>query len=520
MLERKISTTGILLAAVSATIGSGWLFGSLFAAQMAGPAAILSWIVGGIAVIFVALCYAEIITMFPISGSVGAVSYLTHGSFVSFSLNLLSWLAFIAIVPIEVQAVIQYSTNMLPFLMEKVGDEFHLTAYGYLAAAFLTGILMLINAIGTKFMSQTNSFFTIWKLAVPVLVIFLFLFSKPHLSNLTSAQFAPNGVHGLLATLSIGGIVLAFNGFQPAIALAGETKNPQKSLPIALIGSILICMVIYCLLQFSFVLAVPVESISKGWANLNFNGDAGPFAGLAIILGFSWLAVLLYTDAIISPLACGLVFLAASARSSYAMSKNRQLPAFFQKTTNKGVPLASLGVSYLIAMSIFFFFHSWQTMSAFYAAAICLCNAAVPIALIIMRKDFPDFPRPYKLFLYKPMSIAAFYISNLMLYWCGFSVIWKLDFVLAFGFCFFGLFSFFKKENFFSYKDAIGSIWFFAYLFSITLISYFGSFGGKNIIPFGFDFLLIFGISIVCLCLAHTFKTKHQTLEPAAIPLP
>lgn len=145
-------------------------------------------------------------------------------------------------------------------------------------------------------------------------------------------------------------------------------------------------------------------------------------------------------------------------------------------------------------------------MSAFYAAAICLCNASVPISLMLMRKDFPELPRPYRLSFYKPMSIAAFYISNLMLYWCGFSVIWKLDLVLAVGTLFFILSSFLKKHFLFSRHDIIGATWFVFYLFSMTLISYLGSFGGKNILPFGIDFFLVAGISAASLGLSFVFK--------------
>lgn len=494
----------MLLAAVSATIGSGWLFGSLFAAQMAGPAAIVSWIIGGMAVIFVALCYAEITTMFPVAGSIGRASAISYGPLLSFLVNFISWLAFAAIVPIEVQAVLQYSTNMFPFLMEKVGNELHLTAQGYLAAGVLTGLLMLVNAVGTRFMSQTNSFFTVWKLLVPAIVIVLFLYKDPHAENLTVHSFAPNGLHGILATLSIGGIVLAFNGFQPAIALAGESENPQKSLPIAIVGSIAICMTVYCLLQLAFVVSVPTESLVQGWQHLNFKGDAGPFAGIAEILGLGWLSFLLYTDAMISPLACGLVFLAAAAQSSYAMSRSGQLPSVFQKRLKNGVPITSLLTSYAFAMSLFFFFHSWQTMSAFYAAAICLCNAVVPVVLIFMRKNFPNLPRPYRIAFYPVTAGIAFFISNLMFYWCGFSVIWKLDLILILGILIaFFLSVFHSKIRLLTKASFKSSLWFLSYLVLMNLVSFFGNFQGNGMIPFGLDFLIIFFISGVCLVSSH-----------------
>lgn len=131
-LKRGISTSGILFASVSATIGSGWLFGSLYASKMAGPAAILSWLIGAVAIIIIALCFSELSTMFPVSGGMSIFPQLTHGNLVSFMLGWISWLAFIVIVPIEVLAVIQYAANFFPDLMLK--DK--LTASGYVLAFF------------------------------------------------------------------------------------------------------------------------------------------------------------------------------------------------------------------------------------------------------------------------------------------------------------------------------------------------------------------------------------------------
>ncbi|WP_186643746.1 APC family permease [Fluviispira vulneris] len=520
-LKRGISTWGILFASVSATIGSGWLFGSLYTAKMAGPAAIIAWFIGAVAIIIVAMCFAELSTMFPVSGGLSAFPLFTHGTTISFILGWVSWLAFIVIVPIEVLAVIQYAATFIPSLMQKVGDSDQLTPSGYIVAFFLTGILLLINITSARIMSKTSFYITIWKLLVPCLLIILFLYKSHHFENLTSHGFAPNGMQGLFASLSVGGIILAYNGFQPGVALAGETKNPQRSIPIAIVGSMVICMFIYCFLQFAFILAVPPENLENGWSALTFAGQEGPFAGLAIIIGLAWFGVILYSDALISPFGSGVIFMAASARASYSMSKSKLMPHFFQLLSKNAVPIPGLFVTFILSLVIFVCFDNWQEMASFYAAAICLCNAVIPVTLFVMRNDFPNLPRPFKIFSYKIFSMIAFYISNMLFYWCGWHIIWKLDIVIIIGIAMLAAMNNFNKSQL--SIDLKASIWLAFYLVSFNIVSCLGSYGNGalNIITNGNDFVCIAIISSISVILASKFKLAkrkaekliHETLE-------
>ncbi|APJ03517.1 APC family permease [Silvanigrella aquatica] len=507
-LKRGISTSGILFASVSATIGSGWLFGSLYASKMAGPSAILAWLIGAAAIIIIALCFSELSTMFPVSGGMSIFPLFTHGTAVSFMLGWISWLAFIVIVPIEVLAVIQYGANFFPHLMEK--DK--LTGSGYTVAVMLTAVLLLVNVASAKIMSKTSFYITIWKILIPCLLIVLFFYKSHHFENLTSHGFAPQGMHGLFASLSVGGIILAYNGFQPGVALAGETKNPQKSIPIAIIGSMLICMVIYCSLQIAFILALPPESLAQGWENLSFAGEAGPFAGLATIIGLAWFGMILYSDALISPFGSGIVFMAASARASYCMSKTGHMPKFFQKLSQSRVPVLGLIVSFAVSLVLYLFLENWQEMAAFYAAAICLCNAVIPVTLFIMRKDFPDLQRPFKVYSYKIISMVAFYISSMLLFWCGWEIMWKLSIIIAIGFI--ALFSLKRNNGEFS-LDAKAFTWLLFYMLSFGAVSFLGSYGnGLGVIQNGYDFAIIGVICFISVILADKFKiSREKSLE-------
>src|SRR6476659_11314155 len=106
-LKRHVGIVGLLFASVGSIIGSGWLFGALNAATQAGPAAIISWALGGLMILLIALVYAELGTMFPLSGGVVRFPHLAFGSFASYSAGWITWVAVATTAPIEVEAALQ-----------------------------------------------------------------------------------------------------------------------------------------------------------------------------------------------------------------------------------------------------------------------------------------------------------------------------------------------------------------------------------------------------------------------------
>src|SRR3990167_206365 len=107
-MKRSISIFALLFTSVSAILGSGWLFTNYYTSTLAGPAAIVSWLIGGFIVIFIAFIFAELCTLLPITGSSTRIPQFTHGTLVSFLFAWIIWLSYAALVPTEVQAVIQY----------------------------------------------------------------------------------------------------------------------------------------------------------------------------------------------------------------------------------------------------------------------------------------------------------------------------------------------------------------------------------------------------------------------------
>ena len=114
-LKRHVGVVGLLFASVGSIIGSGWLFGALDASQAAGPAALISWALGGVLILLIALVYAELGTMFPLSGGVVRYPHMSFGSFASYTNGWITWVAVSTTAPIEVEAALQYATKYAPF---------------------------------------------------------------------------------------------------------------------------------------------------------------------------------------------------------------------------------------------------------------------------------------------------------------------------------------------------------------------------------------------------------------------
>src|SRR3954451_16324385 len=108
----------------------------------------------------------------------------------------------------------------------------------------------------------------------------------------------PAGWKGVFLALASGGVLIACLGFEQAVQLGGESRNPGRNIPLAIIGGMIVAVGLYIALQVAFIAALDPSSLSHGWNSVSFSGKAelfGPFAGLATALGLGWLAVMLYT---------------------------------------------------------------------------------------------------------------------------------------------------------------------------------------------------------------------------------
>ena len=242
----------------------------------------------------------------PVSGGTARYPHYSHGSVVGYTVGWLWWLGAVTLAPIEVEATLQYFTHYWSWLTTTSGGETVLTTQGYGVAIVLMAIFTFVNAMGVRWLAKANMPITAWKLAIPVLAIVALKLTRFHAANFTAAGgFMPFGFHGVFSALATGGVIFAYQGFEQAVQVGGESANPRRNIPIAVIGAMLMGVVIYILLQVAFLGALDPSNLQHGWSKLAFNGLVGPFAGLATAVGLGWLAVLLYIDAAVSRAALG-----------------------------------------------------------------------------------------------------------------------------------------------------------------------------------------------------------------------
>src|ERR1700744_2369499 len=140
-LKRDAGRLGLLFASIGGMVGSGWLFGALNAARIAGPSAILSWIIGGVAVLLLAFVYAELSTMFPKPGAVIIFPQLCFGDLAAQIMSWVNFLAYVVGAPIEARAVVSYAANFAPALVSQPTGM--LTGIGLAASIGLMALFLL-----------------------------------------------------------------------------------------------------------------------------------------------------------------------------------------------------------------------------------------------------------------------------------------------------------------------------------------------------------------------------------------
>lgn len=508
-LKRDMGLIGLLFACVGSIIGSGWLFGALYAAEAAGPASIISWLLGGILMMFIALCYAELGTMFPVSGGVVRYPHFAFGSFASYTTGWITWFAAASTTAIEVLAALQYATTYLPWLMEiNSAGAIVLEPWGYVVAIALLALFTGVNFIGILWFEKLNNALVWWKLAILLLVIIVFFvvaFHGGHFNNPETGGFFPYGWEGVFSAIATAGVVFSFLGFRQGVELAGETDNPSRNVPIAVIGSILITAVLYVLLQVAFIGTLPARAFVEGWANIgmHFAGGTevvavfGPLAAMAVVMGLSWLAVLLYIDAFISPADTGLIYTTVTSRLSYAMGLNGNAPRSLAKVNDDGVPYVSVALTFLAATAFFFLFPSWEKIVGFVTAGTVLSFGLGPVALLAMRKQVPEQERPFKLPWAKILSYLAFVAANLIVYWSGWTDVWKLMIATIIGFGILIIHETANSEHTPDLEFRHGA-WMIVWLIGLTIISYFGSYplpsagaGNTGLLDVGIDIVVI-----------------------------
>jgi amino acid transporter len=505
-LKREMGLIGATWASETSIIGSGWLFGALYASQAAGPIALLGWVIGGVAVIFLALVHAELGGMYPVSGGTARFPHLAYGSVAGISFGFFSWVQAVTVAPIECFAVMQYGSYYWHGLYNATanGGKGNVTGLGFAMTLVLLVIFTALNFLAMRIFSKVNAGITWWKVAIPVLAIIVLLF-KFHGGNFSGhGGFNPYGWKALFSAIPSAGIVFSYLGFEQADQLAAEIKNPQKNLPRAIMLAVFIGIIIYVMLQVAFIGAMPTSQLAHGWAKISDpNILAGPFAGLAGLAGFAWLAVILRIDAFISPFGTGLMYQTSSSRVGYGLGRNRYFPQVFTRVDKNGVPWVSLIVAFVAGLFFLLPFPSWHALVGLVTTASVLMYAGAPLAMGAFRRQVPEADRPYRVPAGGVIAPIAFIIANMLMYWSGLEVIWKLGVVIVIGYVLIGISMAFDENR--PPLDWKSAQWLPVYLIGIGIISWQGQYSGGAVaaplntghIPFWWDMLVVAVFSLV-----------------------
>src|SRR5215472_11914088 len=488
-LQRKVGLRGLTLVSLGSIIGSGWLFGALGAASAAGGGgSLLTWIIAAIVLGTLALVHAELGSTYPVSGGTARFPFMAFGGLGGFAGGWMAWIQAVTIAPIEVEASLSH-------LEAKYPTGFHVyTASGTLTTAgFLWGLLFMafftaVNVMGVKWLAETNSIAMIWKLLIPTMTIFALLFTQFHSGNFTAGGgFAPSGAHGVLAALSAG-VIFAAEGFEQAIQIGGESQNPQRNIPRALLIAMVIGTLFYLLLDAAFVGSINPVDIAHNWKNpLPKQAALGPYITLTTQAGLGWLATLLTIDAVVSPGGTGLVYLGTSSRLSYGLGRNGYFPQIISRIDKRGVPIVSIVICFVIGMLTFLPFPDWFGLVGLITSATVLMYAMAPLALGALRRHDPDRQRAYRLPAAAVLSPLAFIFANVVIYVSGYSTIfWLLVFIVA-GFVLFGLYQASIPAERRTILDVRSAWWIAPWLAATLVISWLGRYDGSPTKVFGLN---------------------------------
>lgn len=489
-MHRGVSFLGLLWSSEGSIIGSGWLFGALTASAIAGPSAIIAWVIASFIIIVLALIHAELGGLFPVTGGTSRFPHYAFGSLAGATFGWFSYIQAASVAPIEVLAAIQYlSTAHWAHSWFSSSGTVH--GVGIIVAVALMFFFVVVNLIGVRWLQRVNNSLTTWKVAIPIVTIIFLLFHF-HGSNFSGGGgFFVKGAEfkSILIAIPTGGIVFSLLGFEQAVQLAGEARNPAKDVPRAVIMSILLGGTIYVLLQVAFIGALDPKLLTDAgtWTSLADPTaighsaalkalNAAPFYQVAKLAGLAWLAVILRIDAVVSPGGTGLIYLTSGSRISFGLSKNGYLPEAFERNSSRKVPVFSIIVTGVIGLIFLLPFPSWAKLVGVVTSASVLMYAGAPLALGAFRLQKPDLPRPYRLRAGNVLAPLGFVLANFIVYWAGWSVYSTLMVVMILGYVLIAL----------SYKLHLNSnrpridwgaaIWVFPYLIGMGVISYLGGF--------------------------------------------
>lgn len=398
-LKRVIGTSGLLLMGIGAIIGAGiFILTGIASAFYAGPAIIISFVIAGAACLFTALCYAEFASMIPVAGSAYTYSYATLGELLAWIIGwdlILEYLVIVAAVAVGWSGYIVNIFTSLGFilppqLINPPGVEGGIINIP--AVLIIAGITWLLVR-GAKQSSQVNTVIVVIKLSVILLFITI---GVNYINPANYHPFFPYGWSGVFKGAAI--IFFAYIGFDAITTAAEEVKNPKRTFPIAILGSLFISSILY----------IVVSGVLNGiLPYYTFKQTAAPVAFALAQLGINWANIVISIGALCGITSVLLVSFFGQSRVFFAMSRDGLLPEFFSRIHKDfRTPVNGIVIVGIVASIIAAFLpitELAQLVNIGTLAAFIIVSASI----IILRKQKPDLKRPFKTPLVPLIPILA-----------------------------------------------------------------------------------------------------------------
>ncbi|MEC0768787.1 amino acid permease [Bacillus atrophaeus] len=387
-LSRSLSAFDLVLLGIGCVIGTGiFVITGTVAATGAGPALILSFILAGLACALAAFCYAEFSSSIPVSGSVYTYSYATLGELLAF---LIGWDLMLEYV-IALAAVATGWSSYFQSLL--AGFHLHIPAALTGAPGSSPGavfnlpaavIILIITAIvgrGVKESTRFNNVIVLMKIAIILLFIIVGIgYVKPD----NWSPFMPFGINGVIASAAT--VFFAYLGFDAVSNASEEVKNPQKNMPIGIIGALAICTILYIAVSLVLTGMIPYTRLNVG----------DPVSFALKFVGQDQLAGIISVGAIVGITTVMLALLYAQVRLTFAMSRDGLLPALFAKVhpTFK-TPFQNTWLTGIVAAGIAGFINL-GTLAHLVNMGTLAAFTVISIAVIVLRKKHPDVTASFR----------------------------------------------------------------------------------------------------------------------------
>ena len=421
-LKRALGATNLTALGIGAIIGTGiFVLTGTVAAQNAGPAVVLSFVLAGVASIFAALCYSEFASLVPMAGSAYTYGYATLGEVFAW---IIGWDLILEYALGAVTVSIGWSGYVVSFLHDTgidipaqlsaargtlimLADGTQVAAIFNLPAVIIIGIVTLLLVIGIKESANANNVIVIIKVAV----VLLFIVGAAHAVNPANWHpFMPpstgvRGQFGWSGVMQGAGIVFfAYIGFDAVSTAAQEAKNPQRDMPIGIIGSLLICTVLYIL----------VSGLATGIMSYHDLNVPDPIAVAADHAGLGWMSSLIKLGAIAGLSSVILVMLLGQSRILWTMADDGLMPKFVSKVHPKFRTPWITTILTGVVVAFFAAILPIRDAASLVSIGTLLAFVIVSIGVLVLRVREPELPRKFKapiVWFVAPMgALSALYL--------------------------------------------------------------------------------------------------------------